>query len=80
MNESPTRSTAGLIGLGMRGRCPRRGLESLFEGFLDIADGCGVCGLGFGGHDAGDGPAIFGILVIGTAVPFFPALRRPVRP
>ncbi len=27
-----------------------------------------MCGLGFGGHDAGDAPAVFGILVIGAAV------------
>ncbi len=44
----------------------RRG--SLFDGFLEISDRCGVCGLGFGGHDAGDGPAVFGIFVIGAVV------------
>ncbi len=67
-NEGPTRSTAGLIGLGMRGRCPRCGVGRLFDGFLDISDRCGVCGPGFGGHDAGDGPAVFGIFVIGAVV------------
>ncbi len=67
-NEGPARATAGIIWLGMRGRCPRCGLGSLFDGFLDISDRCGVCGLGFGGHDAGDGPAVFGIFVIGAAV------------
>ncbi len=67
-DEGPTRSTAGLFGLGMRGRCPRCGEGRLFDGFLDISDRCGACGLGFGGHDAGDGPAVFGVLVIGAVV------------
>ncbi len=67
-DEGPTRSTAGLVGLGMRGRCPRCGEGRLFDGFLDISDRCEACGLGFGGHDAGDGPAVFGVLVIGAVV------------
>jgi uncharacterized protein (DUF983 family) len=31
----------------------------LFRGFLDVAEGCTVCGLGYGFADAGDGPAVF---------------------
>jgi uncharacterized protein (DUF983 family) len=30
---------------------------------LTAAERCPVCGLGFGGHDAGDGPAVFGIFI-----------------
>jgi len=66
--EDPGRSVAGLIGLGVRGRCPRCGRGKLFDGFLDIAERCAVCGLGFGGDEAGDGPAAFGVLVIGAIV------------
>ena len=56
------------IGFGLRGRCPRCGKGGLFDGFLQVADRCPVCGLGFGGQDAGDGPAVFGIFVLGFGV------------
>lgn len=46
-------------------RCPRCGKGKLYKGLLTIADGCGECGLSFKGHEQGDGPAFFGILVIG---------------
>jgi uncharacterized protein (DUF983 family) len=29
-----------------------------------VTERCGVCGLAFGGHDAGDGPAVFGIFIL----------------
>ena len=58
---------------GLSGRCPRCGDGHLFKGFLDIAPRCDVCGLEFAFADAGDGPAIFvmllaGFLVVGTAL------------
>jgi uncharacterized protein (DUF983 family) len=53
---------------GLLGRCPRCGKGKLFKGVLDIADQCDSCGLQFFGHDAGDGPAVAGIFVLGTAV------------
>lgn len=53
---------------GLLGRCPRCGRGRLFKGLLDIADGCDACGLRFFGHDAGDGPAVAGIFILGTAV------------
>ncbi len=31
-----------------------------------MAPGCAACGLSYSGHEQGDGPAFFGILVVGT--------------
>ena len=53
---------------GIRGRCPRCGEGQLFSGYLKVADKCDVCGLGFHGHDTGDGPVVPTLLVIGAIV------------
>ena len=52
----------------MLGRCPRCGEGNLFKGYLDVASGCPRCGLAFAGFDAGDGPAVFVILIVGAVV------------
>lgn len=56
------------LGRGLHGRCPRCGKGGLFDGFLAITERCAVCGLGFGGHDAGDGPAVFAIFILSFGV------------
>lgn len=56
------------IGAGLKGRCPRCGEGRLFSGLLLVAPRCGVCGLDNGFADAGDGPAVFVILIIGFVV------------
>jgi len=53
---------------GLTGRCPRCGEGKLFSGFLTVAKRCANCGLDFGFADAGDGPAVFVILIIGFIV------------
>jgi uncharacterized protein (DUF983 family) len=53
---------------GLRCRCPRCGEGRLFDGFLTVAERCGVCGLPISRHDAGDGPAVFVILILGFLV------------
>jgi len=53
---------------GLRGRCPRCGEGHLFKGYLDLASGCERCGLDYSFADAGDGPAVFVILIAGFAV------------
>jgi uncharacterized protein (DUF983 family) len=58
------------IGRGLRGRCPRCGEGSLFRGFLTLRPGCDRCGLDYGFADAGDGPAVFVILIGGFIVVF----------
>ena len=53
---------------GLACRCPRCGRGRIFSGFLKIADRCSACGLDYGGEDAGDGPAVFIILIMGAVV------------
>lgn len=67
-SDRTTRTTAAILSLGLRGRCPNCGRGSLFKGLLDITERCGVCGLSFGGHDAGDAPAVGGIFILGFVV------------
>jgi uncharacterized protein (DUF983 family) len=57
-----SRHHASLPVVALHGSCPRCGKGKLFDGFIKIAEKCNVCGLGFAGHDTGDGPAFFIIL------------------
>ncbi len=65
---SEAESLSRILGFGLRGRCPRCGRGGLFDGFLTVRDRCPVCGLGLAGNDAGDGPAVFGIFLLGFGV------------
>lgn len=56
------------IAVGLRGRCPRCGEGALFDGFLSMKDRCSNCGLSYDFADAGDGPAVFVIMIIGFIV------------
>jgi len=56
------------IKAGLQGRCPRCGQGRLFSGYVDLVKRCDVCGLDYGFADAGDGPAVFVILIIGFIV------------
>ena len=53
---------------GLSGRCPRCGEGRLFKGFLAVGERCGNCRLDYSFADAGDGPAVFVILIIGFVV------------
>jgi uncharacterized protein (DUF983 family) len=53
---------------GLRGRCPRCGQGKLFQGFLGLRQSCDHCGLDYHFADAGDGPAVFVILIGGAIV------------
>ena len=55
---------------GIRGRCPRCGEGRLYQGFLGLKPKCETCGLDYGFADAGDGPAVFIILIGGFIVVF----------
>ena len=52
--------------VGLRCRCPRCGEGALFDGFLTIAPRCEVCGLDYGFADPADGPAFFGMSLVGV--------------
>ena len=54
--------------VGLAGRCPRCGKGKLFQGFLGVRPRCDVCGLDYAFIDAGDGPAVFVILIAGFIV------------
>jgi len=56
------------IGRGLLGRCPRCGEGKMFNGFLTLRPACDKCGLDYGFADAGDGPAVFVILIGGALV------------
>ncbi|MGO8920789.1 MAG: DUF983 domain-containing protein [Stellaceae bacterium] len=47
-------------------RCPRCGEGKLYDGLLSIAPACSRCGLDLRAEDAGDGPAVFVILILGA--------------
>jgi uncharacterized protein (DUF983 family) len=52
----------------LRCKCPRCGEGPLFEGFLKLAPACDRCGLDYKFIDAGDGPAVFVVLLAGCLV------------
>lgn len=56
------------VSAGLRGNCPRCGQGRLFSGFLRVGNSCANCRLDYGFADAGDGPAVFVILIIGFIV------------
>ncbi|XHB98590.1 DUF983 domain-containing protein [Nitratireductor sp. ac15] len=56
------------VSAGLGGRCPRCGEGWLFSGFLTVGRECHNCRLDYSFADAGDGPAVFVILIIGFLV------------
>ena len=57
---------APLVPAVLLGRCPRCGSGPLFSGLLTVRDTCLECGLDLRAHDAGDGPAMAGIFIVGA--------------
>lgn len=71
------------IKVGLQGCCPRCGRGKLFDGFLKLKPRCSGCGLDYAFADAGDGPAVFvmlivGFLIIGLALWFDSVFAPPV--
>lgn len=71
------------IKVGLQGCCPRCGRGKLFDGFLKVKPHCSACGLDYAFADAGDGPAVFvmlivGFLIIGLALWFDSVFSPPV--
>lgn len=62
--------------VALRNRCPRCGQGRLFASVLKPAPGCGECGLDYSFIDAGDGPAVFVILIVGFVVTAFAMLLQ----
>ncbi len=53
---------------GLQLRCPQCGKGDVFAGYLKLRDTCGACGADFKAADAGGGPAVFVILIVGAIV------------
>ena len=47
-------------------RCPRCGDGPVFAGLLTVRQACPRCGLDLSAEDAGDGPAVFLIFLLGA--------------
>ena len=59
MQNQDNKPAVSIAYAGLMGRCPRCGRGPLFDGYVQIAPACSVCGLSYEGHDTGDGPAFF---------------------
>ena len=59
---------APMAPVALLGRCPRCGSGPLFAGLLTVREACPACGLDLRAHDAGDGPAMAGIFIVGALV------------
>jgi uncharacterized protein (DUF983 family) len=53
---------------GIACKCPRCGKGKLYSGFLTLRPRCESCGLDYAFIDAGDGPAVFIIMIAGAIV------------
>jgi uncharacterized protein (DUF983 family) len=51
--------------VGLKCCCPRCGKGKLFKTLLGVGDRCQACGLDYKFVDPGDGPAVFGIFILG---------------
>lgn len=68
MNERAP-ATLSLTALrGLACKCPRCGEGKLYAGFLTLRPRCEACGLDYAFIDAGDGPAVFIIMIAGFIV------------
>ena len=68
MTKPDAPSLASTLAAGLAGRCPACGRGKLFSGYLALAPRCNVCGLDYSFAEAGDGPAVFVILITGFIV------------
>jgi len=68
MTDKPIHTLSGAIFAGLSCACPRCGGGRLFQGFVTVRPRCDVCGLDYGFADAGDGPAVFIMLLAGFIV------------
>lgn len=59
------KSRGSLVKSTFAGKCPNCGEGSLYKSFLKLDEQCEHCGLDYGFADAGDGPAVFVIMIVG---------------
>jgi uncharacterized protein (DUF983 family) len=66
-NPAPV-TLSQIVMRGLACKCPRCGEGKLYSGFLTLAPRCEVCDLDYAFIDAGDGPAVFIIMIAGFIV------------
>ena len=66
--HDPNVPLGATIRSGLTGRCPSCHKGKMFAGYLTLAPRCETCELDYGFADAGDGPAVFVILITGFIV------------
>jgi uncharacterized protein (DUF983 family) len=59
---------ASALAAGLKARCPRCGEGALFGRGLVLRPRCERCGLDYAFADAGDGPAVFAVFILGILV------------
>lgn len=69
--EMQSAAAQSIIGVGLRGACPRCGRGKLFDGFLKLAPRCAACGLDYAFADPADGPAFFVMMTMAFPVTGF---------
>jgi len=65
---SPERPAVSTLAAALLCRCPRCGRGKLYDGIVSVAPRCAVCGLDLRAHDAGDGPIVFVVFLLGAVV------------
>ena len=68
LGDAPGGATEAGSGSRLAGRCPRCRRGALFDGpfTLSLRKSCPRCGLDYNFADAGDGPAVFAIFILGV--------------
>jgi uncharacterized protein (DUF983 family) len=61
-----TQTRVSIIHAALLCRCPRCGEGRIFSGLLTVRQHCPACGLDLSAEDAGDGPAVFLIFLLGA--------------
>jgi uncharacterized protein (DUF983 family) len=56
------------VDIAFAAACPHCGEGRLFDGYLKLRPRCSACGLDYDFADAGDGPAVFVMMIIGFVV------------
>jgi uncharacterized protein (DUF983 family) len=67
-NRDAKRPAVDPVTAAVTARCPRCGQGPLFRGPLTLRERCSSCNLDYKFIDTGDGPAVFGILILGFLV------------
>ncbi|HZT50584.1 MAG TPA: DUF983 domain-containing protein [Stellaceae bacterium] len=68
MTSALSAAPPSLLQAALGCRCPRCGTGRLYEGLLTVAARCSHCGLDLRAQDAGDGPAVFVVFILGALV------------